>query len=62
MYVLYNLNRKTNGLINFKTRNDITYEPHQDMTITEQQVPEIEQVQTNATRLKVLIDINFHPT
>ena len=60
--MLYNLNRETNGLINFKTRNDITYKPHQEMTITEQQVPEIGPVQTNAAGLQVLIDINFHPT
>ena len=45
-------NRKTNILIDIK-KPRITYEPHQQTTTTEQQVPDLGLVQTNAAVLNV---------
>ena len=37
------------------------YKPHQQMTITEHQVPDLGQVQTNSGNLNVLKGTNIHP-
>ena len=53
---------KNNSLIYIKkreTRN--TYEPHQQTTTIEHQIPDLGQVQTIAEGLKVSIGTNLHP-
>ena len=52
-------NQRSNLYKKRETRN--TYEPHQQTTTTEHQVPDLGQVQTNAAGLNVLKVPNLHP-
>ena len=52
---------KTNFNLNKERKTRNTYEPHKQTTITEQEVPDLGQVQTNAVGLNVLTGAKLHP-
>ena len=47
--------------IYWKRETRTTNEPHQQITITEHQIPDLGQVQTDAAGLNVQIGTNLHP-